>query len=91
MTSEHSPDEESVEGIREPAPSGDQVEPSPAASEARIRDRAYLISQGAGGGSPEENWRRAELELAEEDENALAAEIAQRAKEAAFRAAMTHP
>jgi hypothetical protein len=31
--------------------------------EAAIRQRAYEISQRADAGSPEENWRRAEIEL----------------------------
>lgn len=32
-------------------------------SEEAIRQRAYEISQRDGGGTPEENWRRAEAEL----------------------------
>ena len=60
-------------------------------TEARIRDRAYVISHGSDAGLPAENWLRAEREIAQEDAIALADQIAQRAKEAAFRAAMTHP
>lgn len=35
-------------------------------TEEAIRQRAYEISQRADGGSPEENWRRAEEELRDE-------------------------
>lgn len=34
--------------------------------EEAIRQRAYEISQRADGGSPEENWKRAEEELRDE-------------------------
>ena len=34
-----------------------------AISDERIRERAYEISLGTSGGTPEENWRRAEAEL----------------------------
>lgn len=35
-------------------------------TEEAIRERAYAISQRADGGSPEENWKRAEEELRDE-------------------------
>ena len=35
-------------------------------SEEAIRERAYEISLRADGGSPEENWKRAEEELRDE-------------------------
>jgi hypothetical protein len=38
----------------------------PRPSEDEIRRRAFQISQRANGGSPEENWKRAEEELRDE-------------------------
>jgi hypothetical protein len=38
----------------------------PRPSEDDIRRRAFEISQRANGGSPEENWKRAEEELRDE-------------------------
>lgn len=57
----------------------------------RIRDRAFVISQEPGAGSAEDNWLRAEHEIAAEDEAALRVEAVDRAHEVAVRTALTHP
>ena len=47
-------------------------------TETEIRERAYEISLRADGGSPEENWKRAEEELRDEAWHAARAEEASR-------------
>jgi hypothetical protein len=42
------------------------MDEDPRPSEDAIRQRAFEISQRADGGSPEENWKRAEEELRDE-------------------------
>jgi hypothetical protein len=43
-------------------------------SDERIRERAYEISLGENGGTPEENWRRAETELRSEPSSSSSTE-----------------
>jgi len=52
-------EDELVETESQPAETRDL----PRELEAAIRQRAYEISQSADAGSPEENWRRAEIEV----------------------------
>jgi len=59
--------------------------------EARIRDRAYVISQGPDAGTAEENWLRAEREIAQEYADALRQETIDRGREVAYQTALTHP
>jgi hypothetical protein len=42
------------------------MDDDPRPSEEEIRQRAFEISQRANGGSPEENWKRAQEELRDE-------------------------
>ncbi len=57
----------------------------------RIRDRAYVISQGPMAGTPEENWTRAESEIADEDADLIRRTALERGREVATRMALTHP
>ncbi|MGL6279828.1 MAG: hypothetical protein ACRC50_09765 [Gaiella sp.] len=59
--------------------------------EALIRDRAFVISQGPDSGTPEENWFRAEREIAREEADELRRETVDRGREVAYRTALTHP
>jgi hypothetical protein len=56
-----------------------------------IGERAFRISQFPDAGTAEENWYRAERELAHEDAEELAEEIERRALEVAHRLSLTHP
>jgi hypothetical protein len=59
--------------------------------EARIRERAYLISNEPDAGTPEENWLRAEREIAAEEADALRRATVERGKEVGMLTAYTHP
>jgi hypothetical protein len=47
-------------------------EPVGEGADEEIRRRAYEISQSADSGTPEENWHRAQREVAQRDETAAA-------------------
>jgi hypothetical protein len=56
-------EQENLSAAAHEPPKEPEARDLPQQLEAAIRQRAYEISQGADAGTPEENWRRAELEV----------------------------
>lgn len=59
--------------------------------EHRVRDRAYILSQEDATRTADENWLRAEQEVANEEALAILDEATERGHEVGIRTALTHP